>query len=80
MVNWFDVGLALGLRSSTLEIIKVNRKGLVEECRRDMIMKWLRMNDSVFQKGRPSWSSLARGLKDQYPQIALELARKYTSQ
>ena len=77
-MNWFDVGLALGLRSSTLEIIKVNNKGSVEVCRREMLVAWLRMKDSVLQKGRPSWSSLALGLKDHYPEVSLELARKYS--
>ena len=80
MTKWFSSGLALGLRPSTLEKIKIKYREDVDDCKRDMLLCWLRRMDRVDQKGLPSWRSLVRALTSKlvyHPEIAGEIARKH---
>ena len=80
MTKWFDTGLALGLKYPTLEKIKIKNREDVDDCRRDMLVCWLRRMDRVNQTRLPSWRSLVRALSGAvayYPEIAEEIARKH---
>ena len=80
VTKWFDTGLALGLKYPTLEKIKIKNREDVDDCRRDMLVRWLRRVDKVDQKGLPSWRSLVRALSSKLaynPEIAGEIARKH---
>ena len=80
MTKWFDTGLALGLKYSTLMKIQIKNREDVDDCRIDMLVCWLRRMDGVDQKGLPSWRSLVRALSGAvayYPEIAEEIARKH---
>ena len=83
VTRWFNLGLALGLVSSTLEKIRVANRGgkeQVDDCKKDVLLGWLRMVDRVPERGVPSWRSLAIALNSpivHYPHIASKIARKY---
>ena len=61
--DWRDLGLQLGLLYSTLTDIETHRHYKPSECRIDMLSAWLQQQDSVLQRGVPSWSVLRAALK-----------------
>ena len=81
VTRWFNLGLTLGLNPPTLEKIKLrNREGEVDDCKRDMLLGWLRKVDNVAQKGHPSWRTLVvalRGPLAHYPDIAGSIVKKH---
>ena len=71
--KWKFLGLALGLKKPTLDSIKSNG---YEECKMEMIEKWLNKEDSC----DPSWSSLVNALRNclvEHNLIADEIEKKY---
>ena len=54
--NWFDLGLALGLKQPTLQGIKDQHKP--KDHKREMLTKWLNQVDGC----RPSWEALVEAL------------------
>ena len=56
--EWFDLGLCLGLKNSTLKAIEEN-ESKVAKCKREMVISWLRMKDN----STPSWQALVSALK-----------------
>ena len=54
----------MGLLYPTLDAIKTNNRGQVEQCKTDMLAAWLRKEDNVSKKGAPSWSGLIAALKE----------------
>ena len=64
VTRWFDLGLALGLNyRPTLESIKIENRERVDDCKRDMTLAWLQMQDNVRKKGPPSWRTLVAALR-----------------
>ena len=62
--DWEILGRKLGLHPHTLDIINANKKGDVDKCFTECLVKWLRRADDVDSKcdGKPSFSSLADAL------------------
>ena len=56
MVDWFHLGLYLGLSPHTLEEMRVDKHGQTKECRSAVFIKW--MEDTV----QPSWSAIVKAL------------------
>uniref|UniRef100_A0A1X7SSQ0 Death domain-containing protein n=1 Tax=Amphimedon queenslandica TaxID=400682 RepID=A0A1X7SSQ0_AMPQE len=54
--NWEDLGLALQLDPSSIDAVKRSYNQIVEECRKEIIKKWMMTND------HPSWRSLCLAL------------------
>ena len=63
VVNWKDLGLALGLAYSTLQKIEKGQHHVVDDCMRDMLAAWLQQQDNVTSKGTPSWRALQTALR-----------------
>ena len=63
VVDWTDLGLALGIRFPTLQKIDDEKRGKVNSCMREMLAAWLQKKDNVNQVGPPSWSVLQTALK-----------------
>ena len=63
LIDWQSLGLALGLRYPTLEIIAKEKHGDIGECKMKMLASWLQQQDNVSQKGVPSWSVLQAALR-----------------
>ena len=63
VVNWKDLGLALGLLHPTLQKIDKGQRGDINDCMREMLAVWLQQQDNVSRVGTPSWSVLQTALK-----------------
>uniref|UniRef100_A0A1X7SDB9 Death domain-containing protein n=1 Tax=Amphimedon queenslandica TaxID=400682 RepID=A0A1X7SDB9_AMPQE len=46
-VNYYDLGLYLGLFPDTLDVIKIANKGDAHSCLRDCLKEWLQRVDNV---------------------------------
>ena len=63
LVDWQSLGLALGLRYPTLEMIAEEQRGNIGQCKMKMLAAWLQQQDNVRQKGVPSCSVLQAALR-----------------
>ena len=57
--NWFRLGLKLGLRHPTLEKICGNG----DDCKMDMLARWLKQQDNVSSKNGPTYQQLIESLR-----------------
>ena len=57
-LQWFNLGLALGVNETELSVIEENNRSKVEECFRSMLLKWLKMTNP-----HPAWEGLIAALK-----------------
>ena len=64
VVNWKNLGLALGLLYPTLQTIKIEQHERKNDCMREMLAAWLQQQDNVSLHGIPSWSVLQAALKN----------------
>ena len=63
VVDWQSLGLALGLLYPTLKRIKKEQHGDINDCIMEMLEAWLQQQDSVREKGVPSWAVLRQALE-----------------
>ena len=63
IVNWIDLGLALGLLYPTLQKIDIEQQKRTDFCTREMLAAWLQQQDNVCRVGVPSWSVLQTALR-----------------
>ena len=72
VLNWSDVGTALGVKPYKLEEIRINRRGEVQECKFSLIDHWLRTDVDA------SWEKLASALDEANQDIcAGQIRRQY---
>ena len=62
LVDWLNLGLALGLLYPTLQLIERD-SGNTDGCKTKMLAAWLQQQDNVPQEGVPSWSVLQTALR-----------------
>ena len=62
-VNWFELGIQLGLKHSRLRDIEIENPRDVSRCKIDMIAAWLKKKDDVAKKGGPTCKQLAEALR-----------------
>ena len=78
--RWYDIGLALGFKSSALDSIK-SKGHDVHELLRTMITEWLKMSYNVEMFGPPTWRRIVEAVRansgGKNPALADTLARKY---
>ena len=43
--NWINLGLFLGMEHSTLKKIERDERGQVEDCKREMLVEWLKSSE-----------------------------------
>ena len=55
-VEWYDLGLQLGVEDAELKVIQKNNPGDLRACRRDMFRAWLRI------ASHPSYKQLVDAL------------------
>ena len=60
IVDWKSLGLELGLLYPSLKKIETDQRGLVEQCKTEMLAAWLQRHDHASQ---PSWSVLRTALE-----------------
>ena len=51
-VNWYNFGLYLGISSTVLNVVRVEKRGLTSDCCRDSLHRWLRHDRDTGGKGR----------------------------
>ena len=78
-MEWFSLGLSLGLRYPTLEAIDIDYRGNVRRCRTEMLAAWLKQEDNVRRKGGPTWTQLRDAVKDLNGAIAHKIQQQYLS-
>ena len=63
-IKWHDLGLRLGLKDNTLDVIVEEKGKNVSSCIRAMFRAWLRWQDNVQdqQYGLPSWRRLIKAI------------------
>ena len=61
--EWFELGIYLGLKHSTLKRIEDEKQRAVSRCKIDTIQAWLRKEDQVIEKRGPTWRQLIHALK-----------------
>ena len=45
--DWFNLGVYLGVPHATLMEIKIEQREVVEDCKREMLVAWLRSSDEI---------------------------------
>lgn len=73
ITNWFQLGLALNLKYSTLSSIETDKK-TVDERKREMVRSWLQQKDGC------SWQALVTALEDRLVKrhdVAEQIKQKY---
>ena len=56
--KWMQLGVALGIRYSTLEVIQRDNPVCTDDCFRAMLVTWLKSIDPT-----PTWKALTEALK-----------------
>ena len=51
-VNWYNFALYLGISSTKLDVIKVERRGITSDCCHESLHCWLRNDSGTGEKGR----------------------------
>ena len=74
--DWFNLGLALQLKYSTLSVIETDMR-TVDERKRNMVRSWLQQKDDC----KPaSWQALVEALEDPLVKrrdVATQIKKKY---
>ena len=55
-IEWYDLGLQLGIDDTELDVIEKNNRGDLKACRRNMFRAWLRITPT------PSYQQLVEAL------------------
>ena len=63
LVNWFDLGVHLGLYYETLKIIEAGAPLNPEKCKCEMLHCWLKKCDKVSSKNGPTCQQLIEALQ-----------------
>uniref|UniRef100_A0A1X7TMF6 Death domain-containing protein n=1 Tax=Amphimedon queenslandica TaxID=400682 RepID=A0A1X7TMF6_AMPQE len=61
--NWYDLGLRLGLKKSTLDVIEKNHPHDVSRCMTECLSQWLGRADNVDSRGGANLDSLSDALR-----------------
>ncbi|XP_019851916.1 PREDICTED: uncharacterized protein LOC109581884 [Amphimedon queenslandica] len=64
-VNYYDLGLRLGLLPCTLDVIEKENKDNVCRGLRECLKAWLEQKDNVKTKGGPTYDALIQALRDE---------------
>ena len=64
-VDYYDLGLRLGLLPATLDVIENDNKGDVRKGLRECMKAWLQQADNVKSIGVPTYDRLIQALRDE---------------
>ena len=62
LTKWKEIGTALGLRHSALEIIEATNKGGARMCMQGMLVQYVRKSYNCDRFGDPSWMCLCKAI------------------
>ena len=75
--NWRELGLKLGLRARTLDVIDHDNPRDVDRCLAECLVKWLQRDDNVDEYGMPTYDVLATALDAIDQKNQADYIRKY---
>ena len=61
--NWKDLGLALGIKYSTLKTIGLENLQIPKDCLGNMLQAWLQQQYDTKKFGQPSWELLCKAVE-----------------
>ena len=71
--EWQSLGLKLGLKKHQLDAIAIDKRGIVNECKMEMVSKWLNSN-------KASWQCLVKALRSpllEKTSLAINIAKQH---
>ena len=71
--DWHSLGLLLGLEKYQLDRIDINKRGIVEDCKKAMMSMWL-------DTGNATWCALVRALTSSQLVNKKALAKKIAAE
>ena len=73
--QWRNIGIALRLRSNTLDHIQAVNSGNPTACLTSMLVQWLKLNYNVVKFGEPTWQRLVEVVANPAGGANMTLAR-----
>ena len=73
--KWNSIGLALRLKSDTLEVIQAGNIGDPRSCLTSVVKEWLKRNYDVRKFGEPTWRWLVEAVSSPTGGANMALAR-----
>ena len=64
LVNWFGLGIQLGIYHHELKKIELEERGSVDRCLADMLLRWMNEKDDVKAFGGATKGNLVSALKE----------------
>ena len=64
LVNWFGLGIQLGIYYHELKKIELEERGSVDRCLADMLLRWMNEKDDVKAFGGATKGNLVSALKE----------------
>ena len=61
--KWYELGLRLGLKKNTLDVIEAKHRGDVPRCMTECLSQWLGRADNVDSRGGANLDSLSDALR-----------------
>uniref|UniRef100_A0A1X7TDZ0 Death domain-containing protein n=1 Tax=Amphimedon queenslandica TaxID=400682 RepID=A0A1X7TDZ0_AMPQE len=75
--KWYELGLRLGLRKNTLDVIETKHRGDVPRCMTECLSQWLGRADNVDSRGGANLDSLSDALRSMNETAVAEKLSKY---
>ena len=75
--EYYQLGIALGLRPSTMKAIQRQNPSDIQQAFNDMLYAWLRWEHNYEQYGPPTWRTLAKAVDKFHHALAVAIARKH---
>lgn len=73
-MNWYRLGLNLGIMKSQLDIIEIDHAQNIDRCKVEVLSYWLR------SAKHPTWKAIADALnRMEHHAAALEIKKRYCS-
>jgi len=73
--KWNSIGIALRLKSDTLDVIRASNIGDPHSCLTSMVKEWLKRNYDVRKFGEPTWHRLVEAVSSPAGGANMALAR-----
>ena len=75
--EYYQLGIALGLRPSTMKAIQKQYPSDVQQALNDMLYAWLRWEHNYEQYGPPTWRTLVKAVGKFNHALAMTITRKH---
>ena len=77
ITHWKELGLHLGLKQRTLNVIDYDNPRNAKGCHAECLIKWLERVDDVYRQGEPTYNVLADALDAIGQKAEAKYIRKY---